>query len=55
MTNSKTKNSKEPLALNNPFEDSTLTGSPPKEPYQLTKKDFRQINLRSLLFFQWGW
>ncbi|PXA37185.1 PTS system mannose/fructose/sorbose family transporter subunit IID, partial [Staphylococcus pseudintermedius] len=55
MTNSKTKHSKEPLALNTPFEDPTLTGSPPKEPYQLTKKDFRQINLRSLLFFQWGW
>ncbi|EMV8560613.1 PTS system mannose/fructose/sorbose family transporter subunit IID [Staphylococcus pseudintermedius] len=55
MTNSKTKHSKEPLALNTPFEDPTLKGSPPKEPYQLTKKDFRQINLRSLLFFQWGW
>ena len=23
--------------------------------YQLTKKDFNQINRRSLLFFQWGW
>ncbi|MBA8762577.1 PTS system mannose/fructose/sorbose family transporter subunit IID [Staphylococcus coagulans] len=32
-----------------------LTGRPPKTPYRLTDKDFRQINMRSLFFFQWGW
>lgn len=32
-----------------------LTGTPPKTPYQLTDKDFRQINIRSLFFYQLGW
>ncbi|WP_220452231.1 PTS system mannose/fructose/sorbose family transporter subunit IID, partial [Staphylococcus epidermidis] len=32
-----------------------LTGTPPKTPYQLTNKDFRQINIRSLFFYQLGW
>ncbi|WP_281183795.1 PTS system mannose/fructose/sorbose family transporter subunit IID [Staphylococcus schleiferi] len=32
-----------------------LTGRPPQTPYRLTDKDFRQINMRSLFFFQWGW
>ncbi|HHU6751072.1 TPA: PTS system mannose/fructose/sorbose family transporter subunit IID [Staphylococcus pseudintermedius] len=35
--------------------NSKLTGTMPQTPYQLTDKDFRQINIRSLLFFQWGW
>ncbi|MEJ7542049.1 PTS system mannose/fructose/sorbose family transporter subunit IID [Staphylococcus intermedius] len=35
--------------------NSKLTGKMPDTPYKLTDKDFRQINLRSLLFFQWGW
>lgn len=32
-----------------------LTGTRPTTPYKLTDKDFRQINIRSLFFFQWGW
>ncbi|QPA24452.1 PTS system mannose/fructose/sorbose family transporter subunit IID [Mammaliicoccus fleurettii] len=32
-----------------------LTGRPPQTLYRLTDKDFRQINMRSLFFFQWGW
>ncbi|ARJ50809.1 PTS system mannose/fructose/sorbose family transporter subunit IID [Staphylococcus lutrae] len=39
----------------NPEKNVKLTGRPPQTPYQLTDKDFRQINLRSLLFFQLGW
>lgn len=35
--------------------NSKLTGKMPDTPYKLTDKDFRQINTRSLLFFQWGW
>ncbi|MFP4918944.1 PTS system mannose/fructose/sorbose family transporter subunit IID [Staphylococcus pseudintermedius] len=34
---------------------SKLTGAMPQTPYKLTDKDFRQMNIRSLLFFQWGW
>lgn len=55
MTNSNKTNPKEPLALNDPFKDDSLNGVAPQTPYELTKKDFRQINLRSLFFFQWGW
>lgn len=32
-----------------------LTGKSPETPYKLTNKDFRQINMRSLFFYQWGW
>ncbi|MDE9753061.1 PTS system mannose/fructose/sorbose family transporter subunit IID [Staphylococcus delphini] len=39
----------------NPDANSKLTGTMPQTPYQLTDKDFRQMNTRSLLFFQWGW
>ncbi|EGQ4335224.1 PTS system mannose/fructose/sorbose family transporter subunit IID [Staphylococcus pseudintermedius] len=35
--------------------NSKLTGAMPQTPYKLTDKDFRQMNIRSLLFFQWGW
>ncbi|EJF1330091.1 PTS system mannose/fructose/sorbose family transporter subunit IID [Staphylococcus pseudintermedius] len=35
--------------------NSKLTGAKPQTPYKLTDKDFRQMNIRSLLFFQWGW
>ncbi|EGQ2701633.1 PTS system mannose/fructose/sorbose family transporter subunit IID [Staphylococcus pseudintermedius] len=35
--------------------NSKLTGAMPQIPYKLTDKDFRQMNIRSLLFFQWGW
>ncbi|EHD0644474.1 PTS system mannose/fructose/sorbose family transporter subunit IID [Staphylococcus pseudintermedius] len=35
--------------------NSKLTGVMPQTPYKLTDKDFRQMNIRSLLFFQWGW
>lgn len=35
--------------------NSKLTGTMPRTPYKLTDKDFRQMNTRSLLFFQWGW
>ncbi|MEB6570820.1 PTS system mannose/fructose/sorbose family transporter subunit IID [Staphylococcus auricularis] len=36
-------------------EPRQFTGQPPTTPYKLTDKDFRQINLRSILFFQFGW
>nr|WP_278926092.1 PTS system mannose/fructose/sorbose family transporter subunit IID [Staphylococcus auricularis] len=36
-------------------EPKQFTGQPPTTPYKLTDKDFRQINLRSILFFQFGW
>lgn len=55
MTNSKKDNKQDKLTLSDPFQDESLKGTPPSTPYQLTKKDFRQINLRSLFFFQWGW
>ncbi len=32
-----------------------LTGTRPTTPYKLTDKDFRQMNIRSLFFFQWSW
>ncbi|MGS4047681.1 PTS system mannose/fructose/sorbose family transporter subunit IID [Staphylococcus pseudintermedius] len=35
--------------------NSKLTGAMPQTSYKLTDKDFRQMNIRSLLFFQWGW
>lgn len=35
--------------------NSKLTGAMPQTPYKLTDKDFRRMNIRSLLFFQWGW
>ncbi|EGQ3234030.1 PTS system mannose/fructose/sorbose family transporter subunit IID [Staphylococcus pseudintermedius] len=35
--------------------NSKLTGAMRQTPYKLTDKDFRQMNIRSLLFFQWGW
>ncbi|UXS57778.1 PTS system mannose/fructose/sorbose family transporter subunit IID [Staphylococcus delphini] len=35
--------------------NSKLTCTMPQTPYKLTDKDFRQMNTRSLLFFQWGW